>query len=215
VTGLSGAAMPGPVLAAAIWFAAGRGFWSGPAIVAGHFLLEVTVVVALAAGLARYLTRPDALLVRVIGVVGGVMLLAMAADMLRGLPTLSLAAVQGQRSAYGPVTAGCLLSAANPYFWLWWATIGLGLFGRALAEEGRAGLAAFYSGHILADLAWYSLVSGLVSGGRALLSDGVYRGLIGACALLLLVFGTRFVLLGGRRPQPPETTGAPGVLTSM
>jgi len=205
LTGFSGAAMPGPVLAAAIWFGAGRlGFWAGPLIVLGHFLVEVTLVALLAAGLARRLSRPDAPLVRIIGVVGGVMLLVMASDMLRGLPHLSLAAATSQPQRYGPVPAGALLSLANPYFWLWWATIGLGLFGRAVADAGRSGLVAFYSGHILSDLAWYSLVTLLLATTRHLLTDGVYHGLLGTCAALLIVFGLRFVFHGVRRVRPAE-----------
>jgi threonine/homoserine/homoserine lactone efflux protein len=202
LTGFSGAAMPGPVLAATIWYAAGPlGFAAGPLIVLGHFVVELTLVLALAAGLARRLARPEAPLLRAVGLVGGLMLLLMAWDMLRHLPGLSLAGVASSPQTLGPVPAGMLLSLSNPYFWLWWATIGLGLFGRAVAEGGRAGLAAFYSGHILSDLAWYSLVAGLLATTRHLLSDGLYRGLIGACALLLVVCGLRFVALSARRPR--------------
>lgn len=202
IAGFSGAMMPGPVLAAAIWYGTSRGFWAGPALVVGHMVLELSVVLALAAGLARYLARPDAPLVRGIGLVGGVMLLLMAFDMFRGLPQLSLHAVSGTEQRYGPVAAGLALSAVNPYFWIWWATIGLGLFGRFNAERGKSGLVAFYTGHILADFAWYSLVTLLLSTGRSLLDDGVYRALIGGCAAMLVVFGARFAWFGARGPQP-------------
>lgn len=203
VTGFSGAAMPGPVLAAAIFFAAGPwGALAGPAIMLGHFVLEVSVVIALAAGLARWLSKPGSPLVRIIGLVGGLTLLLMAWDMFRGLPHLSLQAVTQQPQTAGPVLAGMLLSASNPYFWIWWATIGLGLFGPAMAQRGRRGAIAFYLGHFSADLVWYTLVTTLVATGRALLSDGVFRGLIGICALMLVVYGVRFVAFGLRRPEP-------------
>lgn len=193
ITGFSGAAMPGPVLAAVIVLTIATGFSAGPLVVFGHFLLEVVLVLAIAAGLHRYLSRPDAPLVRAIGLVGGAVLLLMAYDMLRSLPQLSLAAVATEQLPYGPITAGFVLSAANPYFWIWWATIGLGLLTESLAQRSRPGLAAFYLGHILADLAWYSLVSGLISGGRSLLGDGTYRALLAVCAAMLVVFGVRFV----------------------
>lgn len=203
ITGFSGAAMPGPVLAAAIFFAAGPwGVLAGPAIILGHFLIEVTVVIALAAGLAQLLSRPGSPLVRIIGLVGGFTLLLMAWDMFRGLPQLSLQAVAERPQTAGPIVAGILLSASNPYFWIWWATIGLGLFGPALAKRGRPGVVAFYVGHISADLVWYTLVTALIATGRSLLSDGVFRGLIACCAALLVVYGVRFVAMGLRATEP-------------
>ncbi|MBI2300298.1 MAG: LysE family transporter [Armatimonadetes bacterium] len=202
VTGFSGAAMPGPVLAACIALTVALGFAAGPLVVFGHFVLEVAVVLLIAAGLHRHLTRPDSPLVRGIGLVGGGMLLYMAWGMFHDLPALSLAGVKARPVAHGPVAAGLLLSAANPYFWLWWATIGLGLLTESLSRRGRAGLAAFYTGHILSDLAWYSFVAALIAGGRGLLTDGLYRGLIGACALMLVFFGARFVWLSLHPPMP-------------
>mgnify|MGYP000877102143 CR=1 FL=1 len=199
ITAFSGAAMPGPVLAAAIFYAAGPwGALAGPVIMLGHLVLEISLVLALTAGLARWLSRPGSPLVRIIGVVGGLTLLLMAYDMFRGLPHLSMqAATQSPQNA-GPFTAGILLSATNPYFWIWWATIGLGMFGPAMAARGRRGVAAFYLGHYSADLVWYTLVSLLIATGRSLLSDGVFRALIGCCALMLVLFGVRFVLFGLR-----------------
>ncbi len=193
ITGFSGAIMPGPVLVATLALVVTCGFWAGPAIVLGHAVIEFALVLALVAGLHRLLSRPDAPLARAIGAIGGVMLLLMAADMLRGLPALSLHTVRAEGGRHHPVLAGIVLSAANPYFWVWWATIGLGLLTQALSQRGTVGLAAFYSGHILSDLVWYSLVAALLAGGGRLLSDGVYRALIGGCAACLLAFGLRFV----------------------
>jgi len=169
-------------------------------VIVGHGLLEILLLLAVMAGLNRYLDRPDAPLVRAIGVIGGAMLLLMGGDMLRNVPHLSLRHVDTADLPYGPFAAGIVYSAVNPYFWLWWASIGLGLIGQASAYGGRAGVVVFFSGHILADFTWYSLIAWLVSSGGRLLSDGVYRTLIGACALLLLWLGVRFVRLGWKPP---------------
>lgn len=40
------------------------------------------------------------------------------------------------------------------------------------------GLVSFFTGHILADFVWYSLVAFLVVSGKRLLTDRVYRGLV-------------------------------------
>jgi len=201
VTGFSGAMMPGSLLVATIVLVTSRGFWAGPQMIIGHGILEILLLLAVMAGLNRYLDRPDAPLVRAIGIIGGLMLLLMGADMLRNVPQLSLQEVQTADLPYTPVPAGIVYSAVNPYFWLWWASIGLGLIGHASANCGKTGVVVFFGGHILSDFAWYSLIAWLIASGGKLLSDGVYRTLIAACAAFLLVLGVRFARLGWR-PSP-------------
>jgi threonine/homoserine/homoserine lactone efflux protein len=117
--------------------------------------------------------------------------------MLRSLPQLSL---NGQSDSDGRrsrnlVLTGILLSAANPYWLIWWASIGLGYIMYAM-KFGIIGITAFFFGHILADLAWYCLISFGVARGRRFFSDSLYRKLIGGCAVFLLVFSCWF-LYGG------------------
>ena len=94
-----------------------------------------------------------------------------------------------------PVAAGILLSLSNPYWIIWWATLGLGYITLAL-ENGKAGLLSFFSGHILADLSWYALVSAAVVGSRSFLTPRIYRGIIMVCGLFLLGLGGYFIHSG-------------------
>ena len=64
---------------------------------------------------------------------------------------------------------------------------------------GFAGLAVFFICHILADLVWYSSIALMISRGRRFISDRVYRGMIAACAVLLVVFGVYFGYTGAIR----------------
>jgi threonine/homoserine/homoserine lactone efflux protein len=94
-----------------------------------------------------------------------------------------------------PVLGGILFSISNPYWILWWATIGLGYITLSL-QKGLLGITSFFSGHILADLVWYSLISAAVAGGRKFLSDRVYSGIIVACGIFLLGLGVYFLYYG-------------------
>lgn len=209
VTGFSGAMMPGSLLVATIVLVGARGFWAGPQMIIGHGLLEIVLVIAIMAGLHRFLDRPEAPLVRIIGVAGGLMLLWMGADMLRSVPHLSLTAVATDDLRYSPIPAGIVYSAVNPYFWIWWASIGLGLLGQAAAHRGRVGVGVFFAGHITSDLTWYSLIAGLLASGGRLLGDGPYRLLIALCAIFLLWLGVRFIRLGWRPPVPAAVEADP------
>ncbi|WP_078060659.1 LysE family transporter [Desulfotomaculum copahuensis] len=102
-----------------------------------------------------------------------------------------------RRHGLHPVLSGLLLSMSNPYWSLWWATVGLGYITLSL-RQGTIGLVSFFSGHILSDLAWYCLVAAAVAGGRRFLSDRPYRGMLVVCGVFLLGLGGYFVYWGLR-----------------
>jgi threonine/homoserine/homoserine lactone efflux protein len=190
--GLSGALMPGPVLTVTISQVASRGFWAGPLIVLGHGILELSLVAAVAFGLGRFLTLGP--VIGTIAIVGGIFLVYLGYDILRSLKGLSLslqARAGGRKIVDHPVMAGILTSLSNPYWTIWWATIGLGYI--ALSRQlGRIGLASFFTGHILSDLLWYSFVALTLTLGRKVITDRLYRGVVGLCGLFLVGFGLYF-----------------------
>ncbi|MBU4194285.1 MAG: LysE family translocator [Actinobacteria bacterium] len=194
VIGLSGAMMPGPMLSVAVTEAYKKGSWSGPLLVVGHAIPEFFLAVLFTLGLNRVLDNK--ILVGIIGVVGGLFLGWLAVK-------ISVEARQGialdlsgkQEIGWGPVVAGIWVSVSNPGWIIWWATIGAGFIVVSL-EHGIIGLAFFYTGHILADFLWYSLVSFAVSHGRGRVSDRVYHVALYACALLVAVFAVYFVING-------------------
>ena len=198
LTALSGALMPGPVLFVTVRHAAAGRRWVGARVVLGHAVVEVPLMLAVILGLGELL-RQD-LFFGAVGVAGGLVLLGMGALMLRSLPGLTLPRADGPSGsppdrARGLVAAGALTSVSNPYFLVWWATIGMGFLASA-APHGAVGYAVFYLGHVLADLVWYEAVGASVRRGSRLMSDGSYRRLVGVCALLLAAFAVWFAAIG-------------------
>lgn len=196
VIALSGALMPGPLLTAAISESSRRGFIAGPLLIAGHAILELGLVIALLLGLAPFLQLPTVFAATAL--IGSVILFWMAFGMVRSLPSLRLSLESDQRRRSHPMIGGILMSVANPYWIIWWATIGLGyvLYSR---QFGFWGVAFFFVGHILADLAWYSLIAAAVAGGRHFLTDRLYRSLIALCAIFLMVFAGYFAHQGAEK----------------
>lgn len=222
LVGFSGAMMPGPVLTATVAETAARltsrpgsndggetksqaplqssrarlmrGALVGPLIVLGHGLLEVGLVVAVVLGLGRLLTQN-----RVLGWValaGGAVLVWMAWGMFLDMRRLTLPTTGARREdRRHPVLTGLLTSLSNPYWFVWWATIGLGYIALSL-KLGAAGLVAFYCGHILSDLAWYTAISISLVVGHRLMTDRTYRVVVAACAGFLLLFGVYFGYTG-------------------
>jgi threonine/homoserine/homoserine lactone efflux protein len=204
VVGLSGALMPGPVATVTIAESARQGFRVGPLITLGHALTEVVMVAALALGLSVVLQQP--IIAGAIGLGGGLVLLWMGWGLVssawRGTVSLRLAASgnghtdgKGLVGRLGLVPAGIVASLVNPYWLLWWATVGASyvVFG---LKFGWLGVAAVFVGHILSDLSWNCLLSLAVASGRRFLSDRLYRGLLAICGLFLIGLSVAFVLYG-------------------
>lgn len=201
VVGFSGAMMPGPVSTVTLAQSMKRGFWAGPLITAGHAVMEGLLVLALALGLGGPLRRPE--IVATIGCAGGLVLLWMGYGLILhawrggGENALNDEAPSPLAGRMNPVPAGMVTSIANPYWFLWWATVGAKYVFDGL-EWGVVGLAAFYSGHILSDLSWNSLLALAMTTGRRLFRGRLYRALFLLCGLFLLGLGGYFLWTGLR-----------------
>ncbi len=181
--------MPGPLLTATISESSQRGFIAGPLLIAGHGILEIILLAALVLGLGPFLQRSDVF--AFVAIAGGVILIWLALGMFRALPKLTLSLNLGKTKGGSLVKNGAILSIANPYWIVWWATIGFGYVIYSWSF-GIAGLVFFFTGHILADFVWYSAVSAAVGKGRHLFTDGFYRWVIGTCAVVLILFACYF-----------------------
>ena len=198
MVGLSGAMMPGPLLTAAIAESAQRGFWAGPLIVLGHAILEFLLILALLAGLSVFITKTSVSMA--ISLVGGAFLLylgfMMLKDTLAGRVSIeAAAAAENAGPLMHPVSVGIFVSLSNPFWTIWWATIGLSYLTLAM-KNGTIGIAAFYGGHIAADLLWYSIISGLVAGGKRFINQKIYHLILSLCGLFLIGLGIYFIYSG-------------------
>ena len=94
------------------------------------------------------------------------------------------------------VVAGGLVSLANPYFIIWWATIGLALLFKAQTAYGYIGVVVFAMGHFMADLTWYALISGAVHKSKGFLNIKAYRVLALVLSAALAGFGVYYIFSG-------------------
>ena len=189
----SGAAMPGPLLSVTVTESARRGAATGPLLILGHAILEISLIILLFLGIAPLLEREGVFIG--ISIIGSVLMLYLAYGMLRSIKTIRLDGNTNREASKGLVLSGALMSLANPYWIIWWATIGLGYILRSRGL-GIAGVSAFFLGHIIGDLVWYAAVSTAVSKGRRFLNDARYRVLIGVCGTFMAGFAV-YLLYGG------------------
>jgi len=187
VISLSGVMAPGPVTAAAIGMGT-RSRYAGPLIAVGHGVVEFPLMILIVIGVGRILKLPTAQIV--IGLAGGIFLLIMAIQMLKSLHSAEKQEIKVTKSA--PVLAGIILSAGNPYFLLWWATVGLTLATTATGI-GIWAFAVFAIVHWLCDLIWLSALSWASFKGSVLLGPRGMRIVLMICSAALFVFGLFFI----------------------
>ena len=192
--GYSGAMMPGPLLTYTIRQALNGGPKSGFVIMAGHAVLEVFLLALIFLGFDQILKSNVAQIV--IGIAGGLLLAAMGTDMIVKAAKNKIAFpgdAQGvnKKSLF---LSGITISAANPYFLLWWAVIGLNFVMDAYRIMGYAGVIIYFAGHMAADFSWYGFVSILVGKTRRFITPKPYRVIIIVLGAALIAFGVRFVV---------------------
>ena len=88
----------------------------------------------------------------------------------------------------GSFGAGNAASPSNPYWFIWWTTVGAGYVVLSSREHGFAGALLFYSGHILSDLAWFSLLALAATTGRRLITPALYRVIMALLGAFLIIF---------------------------
>lgn len=200
---LSGAVMPGPMLTYTIsrTLAAARGGWlTGARVVGGHAAVEALLVAALVLGVVEFLRGPVA--VKAIAAVGAVLLVYMGVGLLRetvrgrDIPLVASTAAGARapsRESFAtrlpPLLAGVLVSLSNPYWWVWWVTIGAAFLVRYdVTFRSWPALIAFFVGHELGDLGWFLAVSSTLSLGKNRIPRSVVGGIRAFCGVAIIGF---------------------------
>lgn len=188
IIGLTGALAPGPTLVATINASVNGGWMTGLKVSLGHAVVEFFIVILILLGLATVALPYTA----AIAGIGGIALVVFGLMTIAGSrqATMGISSIQ---SVANPYLAGLITSAANPYFWIWWLSIGSAMVIAGL-EGGLVFAGAFMIGHWTADTVWFTLVSTGVSQGRTILSDTAYRKVMVICGSFLILFGIYYIL---------------------
>jgi threonine/homoserine/homoserine lactone efflux protein len=191
IIALSGALVPGPLFSITVAESAKRGASAGPLIILGHGILEISLITLIILGITPFLISPS--VKTVICTTGGLVLIYMGYRLMRDARGARLFLTGGEeKKGVHPVFTGIIGSVSNPYWTIWWVTIGLGYLVSSL-KFGFLGVIVFFVGHIMADFAWYSLISFAVAKGKKIMGDRGYKFLLYACGVFLIFFGIWFL----------------------
>ena len=189
VISLSGVMMPGLMFGVTLVKSL-KSPWAGAEIALGHAVIEVPMTLLIYFGFARFFENTVVQLV--LSILGGGMIIWLGISMFRARTEM----VRGGKDLpYNAFITGILTSALNPFFWLWWVTIGSMLVMKFF-DFGVTGLAVFIVVHWLCDLVWLSFVSNLVYRTHSLWGRKFQEGLFITGSLLLVGFGIWYTISG-------------------
>jgi threonine/homoserine/homoserine lactone efflux protein len=186
---VSGVMSPGPLFAANVAYGVKGGWKSGVKMAYGHTVIELPLVILLGIGAISLVSFPQ--FREYISIVGAISLFAFAGLQIKEVLKKSS---PDYSSKHGPFFIGILLSAFNPFFLIWWFTIGFKLISDALILYSFIGIAIMFAFHIWMDYAWLGGVGFLSSRGRKILSTKNYSIFMISISGILVYFGISFLI---------------------
>jgi threonine/homoserine/homoserine lactone efflux protein len=190
ITSLSGVMAPGPMFTVTLAKSL-KSPWAGLQVSLGHAVVEVPLILLVYFGLANFFQNEVAKLV--LGVLGGGMIVWMGFDLFRARRKLARG---GKDTSYNAFTAGILMSGLNPFFLVWWVTVGSLLLMNFLAAVGTWGLPFFIVVHWLCDLVWLSIVSVTIFKTHRFWGPNIQELIFVLLGVLLAYFGGMFIIKG-------------------
>jgi threonine/homoserine/homoserine lactone efflux protein len=190
ITSLSGVMMPGPMFTVTLAKSL-KSPWAGVMVSLGHAVVEVPLIVLVYFGLANFFQNE--ILKFVLSVVGGGMIVWMGYDLFRSRKKI---VKEGKDTSYNAFTAGILMSGLNPFFLLWWVTVGSLLLVNFKAAVGSWGLPFFIVVHWLCDLVWLTLVSVTIYRTHSFWGEKAQEWVFIILSVALLYFGGQFIVKG-------------------
>jgi threonine/homoserine/homoserine lactone efflux protein len=188
IISLSGVMAPGPMTAVTI----GKGNKSphaGVKIAMGHGIIEFPLMLLVFFGFG-FLFKIN-YVKPAIAFIGGLLLLYMGINMIQNIKAEQNSLNNNNNSS--SLKAGIFLSAGNPYFLIWWATVGATIVLRSV-EFGILGFVLFAIIHWSCDFIWLYILSSLSYKGSQFFGKNFQKISYIICAVLLIFFSFKFII---------------------
>jgi threonine/homoserine/homoserine lactone efflux protein len=186
----SGVMSPGPLFAANISHGLRDGGKSGVKMAIGHTIVEFPLVILLGIGALSLETFPEFRML--ISILGAITLFVFAFLQIRKI--LHGGKDISSKPKQHPIVTGIAFSALNPFFIIWWLTIGLKLITDAMLIWAFAGMLIVFVMHIWMDFVWLGGTAFLASKSTQIMSNRNYKVLMIGLNGMLVYFGITFLL---------------------
>jgi threonine/homoserine/homoserine lactone efflux protein len=189
----SGALAPGPLFFITISQGAKSGIKSGLLFSIAHTIVEFTLIMILALGLVTFVNEPTIKLI--IGASGGIVLLLFGIMQIRNSIKSNYKETRKRTdTSRNLLLLGFLFTGLNPFFIIWWLTVGINLILLSLEFASFGGVIFMYLCHVWMDYIWLISISYFAKKGVNILGYKIYRIIMGIMGVILIYYGLSFLL---------------------
>ncbi|MHA2226965.1 MAG: LysE family transporter [Candidatus Hodarchaeales archaeon] len=201
---------PGPLLTYTVYKsiqAKRKAYLVGIFVCIGHAILEFAIILFLLIGMGPFISDP--MIIITIGLGGGIILIFFGSRLLFDIKSNKIdfsflhsknesdfsnqseeMITETKRLTRHPIIGGVLVSMSNPYWWLWWAVIGLNFMTQfSVSLSNQLELLAFFFGHELGDFLWYGSIATALGFTQRFITKRIYIGILIACSIFMIGFG--------------------------
>lgn len=201
----SGVLSPGPLFFANLIYGSRQGFRGGIKMASGHTIVELPIILMLSFGLFHFSVTSVVhnATFKSIGLLGGITIVVFSMLQIRSAVIREKNRSLGNfidRTKYSlsnkPILNGMIFSLLNPFFIVWWFTVGLKIISDSISLFGivLGGLAVFIF-HIWMDYVWLGGTSFLVQKGVSILDVRFFNIFLLGLSVLLVIFGLYWIVL--------------------
>jgi threonine/homoserine/homoserine lactone efflux protein len=183
IISMSGVFSPGPLTFAALAIGSKTNWKSGILISIGHLIVEFPLALSIAFGITFITSSISNLL----SIFGGIFMIIFGFLIIKSAKNYEI-----KSFSHSPLILGISLSILNPYFILWWITIGASLINLAIELAGLFGVIFMYISHIWIDFLWLIILTILGYQGRKL--GKYYSYFVMILGFILIIFGINFII---------------------
>jgi len=189
----SGALAPGPLFFATITHGTKHGAKSGLIFSIAHTVVEFLLIMLLALGLLTVASEP--IVKMVIGLIGGIVLIAFGTIQIRNSIISNPEDLKKPKASYRHLfILGLAFTGLNPYFILWWLTVGAQLIIIALEFAALFGVLFMFVCHIWMDYVWLTGTAYFAKKGTNIMGLKWYKPLLIVFGVILIYFGITFII---------------------
>jgi threonine/homoserine/homoserine lactone efflux protein len=202
----SGVLSPGPLFFANLIYGSRQGFRGGVKMASGHTIVELPIILMLSFGLFHFSVTSVAhnVTLKSIGLLGGITIVVFSMLRIRSVVireknnTIQVNHIDGDKYSLRnkPILGGIIFSLLNPFFLVWWFTVGLKIISDSISLFGIVlGSLAVFIFHIWMDYVWLGGTSFLVQKGISILDVRFYNIFLLGLSILLVIFGLYWIVL--------------------
>jgi threonine/homoserine/homoserine lactone efflux protein len=189
----SGVLSPGPLFFINILYGSKYGSFVGLKIASGHAIVEFPLIIALSYGLYSfsYILHLSDVIFKFIGLTGGIFLLLFSIlQIISIIKDKSQAITNPKFNIKNPILVGFIFTILNPFFLLWWLTIGSKLISDSVINFGIVeGISIIFLSHIWMDYFWLWFTSFMINKGKSIIKGKLYRMFVFTISIILGIYG--------------------------